>query len=68
MSGAIAALFTGTIADKLGRRNTIIISDVFLLVGSLVLAISLGSVMLCLGRLIVGVGLGISMMICPIFL
>ena len=68
MSGAIAALFTGTIADKLGRRNTIIISDVFLLVGSLVLAISLGSVMLGLGRLIVGVGLGISMMICPIFL
>jgi MFS family permease len=52
----------------MGRRFAILFSDVFLLLGPLILSVSLGSLMLCLGRLIVGFGIGIQMIVGPIYL
>jgi MFS family permease len=68
LAGTGGALVAGTLSDKLGRRLTILISDLFLLVGPLFLSISFGPISLCVGRLITGVGLGISMMVAPVFL
>ena len=68
LAGMFGALASGTLAERLGRKPTIMISDLFLMAGSVVLSISLGSIMLALGRLIVGVGFGISLMVGPIFI
>jgi MFS family permease len=65
MFGACTA---GTLGDKLGRRTTIMISDIFMFGGALILSISFGPVTLSFGRLLVGAGLGISMMISPVYL
>jgi MFS transporter, SP family, ERD6-like sugar transporter len=68
LAGTVAALLSGTIAEKIGRRLTILLSDLFLIIGPIILSIALGPIMLCFGRLLIGCGLGISMMVVPVFL
>lgn len=68
MAAGIGAMVAGTLADRLGRRLAIMISDLFLLAGPLFLSISFGPMSLCFGRLVTGAGLGISMMVGPVFL
>lgn len=68
MAGGCGAMIAGHLADRLGRRLTLMISDMFLIVGPLFLSISFGPMSLCFGRLVTGVGLGISMTVAPVFL
>ena len=68
LAGTVGAICTGTLSDRIGRRLTILLSDLFLIVGGVILTIAIGSISLCFGRLIVGLGLGISLMIGPIYL
>jgi MFS family permease len=56
------------LAEKLGRRYTLMIADLFLIGGSMTMSVSLGPMMLGMGRLLVGFGLGLEMNVAPIFL
>lgn len=68
LAGTFGALAAGTLAEKIGRRMTIVLSDLFLILGPVILSIAMGPISLCFGRLLTGCGLGISMMVVPIFL
>lgn len=44
------------------------LSDLFMIIGPVILGIAMGPITLCFGRLLIGCGLGISLMISPVFL
>ena len=58
LSAMIGAPVGGTIADKIGRRKTLIITGLFFLVGSLIMALAPNIPILILGRVIAGLSLG----------
>jgi MFS family permease len=55
LGSAIGSLFGGPLADKLGRKPTVVIADVFLIAGPLLMGIADTINILLLGRFIVGV-------------
>ena len=63
--GSVAA---GPIADKWGRKKTLLLSTLFYLAGTLILIFSPTVEMLIIGRFIAGVGLGLSSLITPLYL
>jgi len=64
MAGALAA---GALADRLGRRATILLAAGTFVVGALVEALAPGSLVLVLGRLIVGAGVGVASVAAPLY-
>ena len=59
LAGTIGAMLSDFLAERLGRRYTLMIADLFLIGGAMTLSVSLGAMMLGLGRFLVGFGLGI---------
>jgi SP family myo-inositol transporter-like MFS transporter 13 len=57
-----------SIADRFGRKPTLIIADVIFVLGAILMAIAPEVVMLIIGRLVVGVGVGFAAMVVPIYL
>lgn len=55
----LGAILSGTIADQVGRRSAMAISDVFCVLGYLLIVFSKNSVWLDLGRLSIGCGIGL---------
>ena len=68
LGAAIACLFTGILADRLGRKPTLIFSDIFLIIGPALLWGSSTIPYLILGRFITGIGIGSSIMVSSIYL
>ena len=64
----MGALIAGPISDKIGRRSTILVSDVLFAVGSMVMTFSPSIRILMGGRLIVGLAIGICSMVVPVYL
>lgn len=64
MSAAITSFVAGTIANKVGRKMTIILADIAFILGSIVLSLSVHVLMLYLGRFIVGIGIGFAIVGC----
>ena len=64
MGGALVA---GALADRLGRRLTIIVASVLFTLGALVEALAPGSLVLVVGRLIVGFGVGVASVAAPLY-
>ena len=62
------ALIAGPLSDKIGRKPTIIISDVLFTFGALAMAFSVSISSLMIGRVIVGLGIGIASMVVPIYI
>ncbi|XP_023344541.1 proton myo-inositol cotransporter [Eurytemora carolleeae] len=68
VSAFLTALTTGTIADKFGRRPTILLGSFNFAIGSLVMAVASGKEILLVGRLLVGVGVGLASTTVPLYI
>jgi SP family galactose:H+ symporter-like MFS transporter len=66
--GALAgALVAGTLADRFGRRLTVITAAVLFTGGAIVEAAAPGSTTLTVGRLVVGFGVGVASVAAPLY-
>lgn len=67
--GAIGgAVFAGYLADKLGRKRTLVFCDFLFVIGAVVQAAIHSKWPFAVGRLIMGVGVGAASMIAPVFI
>ncbi len=64
MGGALVA---GALADRLGRRITILLASALFTAGALVEALAPGSYVLVVGRLLVGFGVGVASVAAPLY-
>ncbi|KAG8648222.1 hypothetical protein MANES_09G162200v8 [Manihot esculenta] len=67
IGGLIGALSCGKMADLIGRRSALWVSDALCLIGWLAISFSKGAWSLDLGRLLVGIGIGILAYVIPIY-
>jgi MFS transporter, SP family, galactose:H+ symporter len=66
--GAMAgALVAGWMADRLGRRLTIIAAAILFVIGALGEALAPGTPVLVIGRLVVGFGVGVASVAAPLY-
>jgi sugar porter (SP) family MFS transporter len=65
MAGAIAA---GAVADRIGRRATLLAAGLIFLAGSVVSAVTPNEIVLLCGRFIVGIGIGFSSVVAPLYI
>ena len=68
IGAAIGALFSGIIADKLGRKKVIIFADCCFTFGAIMQAVAPTIPILMIGRFIVGVGVEVASMIVPLYI
>ncbi|TXG65652.1 hypothetical protein EZV62_006927 [Acer yangbiense] len=66
--GAFGSLINGKMADLIGRRGTMWLSELFCIVGWLVIAFSKDALWLDLGRFSLGVGIGIIAYVVPVYI
>ncbi|XP_053509410.1 solute carrier family 2, facilitated glucose transporter member 10 [Ictalurus furcatus] len=67
--GAIlASVIGGWLIDRHGRRTSILLSNLLIIVGSLILCVSISFLMLIFGRVMVGFAMCVSSMSCCIFI
>lgn len=67
--GAIGgAVVAGYLADKIGRKRTIVFCDVLFIVGAIVQATIHDKWPFAIGRFIMGIGVGAASMIAPVFI
>lgn len=64
----MGAILCGIIVDKMGRKPTIIFSDMLLILGPALLWGATTVKFLLVGRVIIGLGIGVSIMASTIFL
>ncbi|KAF7006000.1 hypothetical protein CFC21_021071 [Triticum aestivum] len=64
----LGAILSGTIADWVGRRCAMAISDVFCILGYLLIVFSKNSVWLDLGRLSIECGIGLLSYVVPVYI
>jgi MFS transporter, SP family, galactose:H+ symporter len=65
MLGSVVA---GGIADRIGRRLTLLLAGLIFLVGALVSALTPNESMLLAGRFVVGLGIGFSSVVAPLYI
>ncbi|RCV19041.1 hypothetical protein SETIT_3G352100v2 [Setaria italica] len=63
----VGALLAGWTSDRLGRRLTIVLANVFFLVGPLAMTLAGGYAVLMAGRFVAGVGVGYAFVIAPVY-
>ena len=64
----LGALLAGSVADRIGRRSTLLAAGTVFLVGALVSAFTPSEAILLAGRFIVGVGIGFSSVVAPLYI
>lgn len=65
MAGAV---ISGGVADRIGRRSTLLLAGLVFLVGSILSAITPNETILLVGRFIVGIGIGFSSVVAPLYI
>jgi MFS transporter, SP family, galactose:H+ symporter len=65
MAGSVVA---GSVADRIGRRQTLMSAGLVFLVGSILSALAPDEAMLLVGRFIVGIGIGFSSVVAPLYI
>ena len=68
VGAAISALGGGRLADRIGRRATLLITAVIFVVGALLCAAAPTAALLIFGRVIVGIGIGLSSTAVPLYI
>ena len=69
LAGAlIGAITSGTVADRFGRRTTLICAAILFTVGALVTALALSLAWLFVGRFVVGYAIGVAAYTSPLFM
>jgi sugar porter (SP) family MFS transporter len=66
--GSLATLFSGSFADRFGRRFAIHVSAIVFIIGVVVLVYSSSFAQIMAGRLIQGIGVGIITIVVPLYL
>ena len=61
------ALLAGVLADRMGRRWTILLASVLFSIGALVEALAPGTAILIVGRFVVGFGVGVASVAAPLY-
>ncbi|KAI3691276.1 hypothetical protein L2E82_49558 [Cichorium intybus] len=64
----VGAIMSGKIADKLGRKRTMGLSEIFCLLGWLAILYSKVSWLLDAGRLLIGYGIGVLSYVVPVYI
>ena len=68
LGAVVGAFLAGGMADRLGRRWTLIAAGIVFAVGALLSAFAPSIAVLIAGRLIVGVGIGVSSVAAPLYI
>jgi SP family myo-inositol transporter-like MFS transporter 13 len=68
LGAVVGALIGGPMNDRLGRKPTILISDVIFTLGAFLMALAPDPYFLTGGRLVVGLGIGIASMTIPLYI
>lgn len=68
IGGMVGAVSSGKIADLVGRRVTMGLSDIFCIMGWLAIVFSKGAWLLDVGRLFIGFGIGIFSYVVPVYI
>ena len=64
----LGAAFAGYVADRLGRRSTLLIAGALFFAGALISAFAASEAVLLAGRFVVGVGIGFSSVVAPLYI
>jgi len=67
LGAMVGALLAGVLADRLGRRFTLMLAAGIFVVGTLLEALAPGTVVLVIGRLVLGAGVGIASVAGPLY-
>ena len=67
LGALVGALVAGVLADRIGRKPTVLIAGVLFIVGAIIEAAAPGSAVLVVGRLTVGVAVGIASVAAPLY-
>lgn len=67
LGALFGALAAGELADRIGRKRTVLIAGAMFTLGSLVQALAPDTVILVAGRLIVGAGVGVAAVAAPLY-
>ncbi|MCB8955539.1 MAG: sugar porter family MFS transporter [Nocardioides sp.] len=67
LGAMVGALVAGVLADRLGRRFTLVLASVIFVVGALLEALAPGTTVLVVGRLVLGAGVGIASVAGPLY-
>ncbi|GLT38348.1 hypothetical protein SLA2020_126040 [Shorea laevis] len=68
VGGIIGSLINGKVADLIGRRSTMWLSELFCIIGWFSISFSKGAWSLDLGRLSLGIGIGLIMYVVPVYI
>ncbi|GLT95023.1 hypothetical protein SLE2022_127290 [Rubroshorea leprosula] len=68
VGGIIGSLINGKVADLIGRRGTMWLSELFCIIGWFSIAFSKGAWSLDLGRLSLGIGIGLIAYVVPVYI
>ncbi|KAG9311678.1 general substrate transporter [Chiua virens] len=61
------ALSVATLADRIGRKNTVILASIFWIIGGVLQCAAINRGMLVVGRIIAGISVGIASTVVPIY-
>jgi len=64
---AFGALLGGPMADRVGRKPTVLLCCILYLIGTVLMAGAPSWQVLLLGRIITGLGVGVSFTVCPVY-
>lgn len=67
LGALFGALVAGSLADRLGRRSTVLLAAVLFAVGAALESLAPGTAVLVVGRLVVGFGVGVASVAAPLY-
>ncbi|CAN0914325.1 Sugar transporter ESL1 [Linum grandiflorum] len=68
IGGMLGSLINGKMADRIGRKGTMWVSEMFFIFGWLAIAFAKDSMALDLGRASIGIGVGIACYVVPVYI